>query len=59
MTLMQDEVVVEALAPDAAEKAFADRISARSPHRCPQHLDATPRHDAGELSPELTIVGEH
>jgi transposase len=56
LALVQDEQVVEARAPDAAEEPLADGIGARGPHGRPQHLAAAPRRDARELRAKRGVV---
>jgi len=56
LTLVQDEQVVEARAPDAAEEPLADGIGARGPHGRAQHLDAAPSRDARELRAKRGVV---
>ena len=54
--LVQDEDVVEALPPHAAEEALAGRVLSRCPLGRPQHRDAARRRDAGECRHVLAVV---
>jgi hypothetical protein len=56
MPLAEDEHVVDALSPDAAEEALAHGVGARSPDRCANHLDCVGRRDAGEGGSVCGIV---
>ena len=56
LVLVQDEEVVEALSPHAAQEACADGVRGRCPDRRPHARDAAPRRDAGERRAERAIV---
>src|SRR5262249_12296425 len=54
--LPEDQDVVHALAPDAAEEAFADGVGARRADRRPDHLYPARSGEAVELGPVLGVV---
>ena len=56
LTLMENEEVIEAFAPDATQKPLADGVRARCPDGRAQHLDPAARRDTGELRTEFGIV---
>jgi len=53
---VQDEEVVEAHAPNAADKPLADGVRVGCSNGCAQHLDAAPRRDTGERRPIPGVV---
>jgi hypothetical protein len=56
LLLMQDEQMIEALAPHAPEKPLTDGIRSRGLIRCFEDLNATRLCNTGEVPPELAIV---
>ncbi len=56
LALVQDEEMVEALPPHATEEPLADGVRAGCAYGRPQHLDAAPRRNTGELRFKLGVV---
>jgi hypothetical protein len=56
LLLMQDEQMIEALAPHAPEKPLTDGIRSRGLIRCFEDLNVTRLCNTGEVPPELAIV---
>jgi hypothetical protein len=53
---MQDEQVIETLAPHTPQKALADGIRSRGVIRCCEHLDITCNRNLREAHPKRAIV---
>jgi hypothetical protein len=56
LLLMQDEQVIETLAPHTPQKALADGIRSRGVIRCCEYLDATRLGNPREAHPKRAIV---
>ncbi len=56
VALAEDKDVIETLAPQAAEIAFAHSIGLRCSHRCAQDLDTPRLRNPVELAAELAVV---
>jgi len=56
MPLTEDEQVIQAFTPHAAQEALADGIRLRGADRRAQDRDAASRSDAGEGRPEFAVV---
>jgi hypothetical protein len=51
-----DQEVIEALAAQAPQQAFADRIRLWCPDWCPDHLDPTSHRDGFEVRTVLAVI---
>jgi hypothetical protein len=56
LLLLQDEQMIEALAPHTAQKALADGIRSRGVLGCCEHLDVTRQRNPREVHPKRAIV---
>jgi hypothetical protein len=56
LPLMEDQEMIQAFSPHAAQKTFTDGIGSWSPVRRSKHLDATCCCHSFKIRPELAII---